>query len=237
MHLVVPQLVLCFAAFCDIGRGQTGRWEKVSRTVKKWASNVPNVVEQLQPSLKGYALSTKSAATYRRKENSSEAKSRILFNDYLGVTWSFSPQTASWAVLSETNVFQHLRGNTITTLCGTKVAVFGGYQEAYPGLQSQLLALKHASLTLLKGKNEQWELFLSKESPLARFGHKAFAHHSKESTCECKESLFVYGGRSLQADYGGESLYSLLLSNPGALLDDFWEFRCVDNKRKNYRWI
>ena len=242
MHLVVLQLFLCFAAFCDIGRGQTGQyWEKVPpRKVKNWASNVPNIVERFQPSFNGYAFPTESAATYRRKEYSSQAKTRILFVDYLGAMWSFSPQTASWARLSSITVFERLRGNTITTLCGTKVAVFGGYQESVPGSFSQLLAAKYASLTLFIGENEdaaEEQFFLSKESPLARFGHIAFAHHSNESTCECKESLFVYGGRSLQADYGEESIYTVYISDPGDLLHDFWEFRCVDEKSNNYKWI
>ena len=119
----------------------------------------------------------------------------------------------------------------------------------YPGLTSPLVSTRPVSLTLFKGgENEDWQYIPFKEGPLARFDHNAFAHHSKESTCKCKESLFVYCGRGLHAYYigngsnpseaGGPQL-SIQLSKAGPYLNDFWEFRCVDDRSENYlyKWI
>ena len=224
MHLVVLQLVLYFAAFCDTGIIQ---WFQAQRQVAEWAPNSPNVVEQLRPFEKGYALPTESAATYRRKGNSSHAKTRILFVDYLSVTWSFSPRTASWTTITTTpsaeDALSRLRKKTITNLCGTKVVAFGGYQEESDASDPQNVLSNKAKTALFNGETEEWQFFLHEESPPNRYGHKALAHHSKQSTCECKESLFVYGGH--------DTPYNK------TFLEDFWEFRCIDERSMNYTWI
>ena len=164
MHLIVLQLVLYFAGFCDTGIIQ---WFQAQRQVAEWAPNSPNVVEQLRPFEKGYALPTESAATYRRKGNSSHAKTRILFVDYLGVTWSFSPRTASWATITTTpsaeDALSRLRKKTITNLCGTKVVAFGGYQEESDASDPQNVLSNKTKTALFNGETEEWQFFVTKK--------------------------------------------------------------------------
>ena len=218
MHHVALQCVLYFAAFCYIGRSMTGSWQTVLHDDENWGKSSPDGVERLLR-----AIPTERAATYRRKAEPAHAKTRILFIDYTGVTWSFSPRTATWTPLSTTKTFKNLRKNTITSLCGTKVVAYGGYDNPRQRFSD-------ARISLFDGESEEWAVLNIKHGPSSRFDHKAFAHPRKESTCKCKESLFVYGGYS--TNYELDSKYS---SSP--IFDDFWELRCVDDRNMKYTWI
>ena len=217
MHRVALQLAIYFAALCDVGEGQittTGQWEKVVKEDSDWGRNLPLVLSS--------GSQTPRAATYRRKANPSEAKTRILFVDYQGVTWTYSQETASWTALSTVNKFSHLRGSSITSLCETRVLVFGGYKEV--NSNGTVVKSWNTNLWLFDGESEEWTVVKSANTaPSARHGHRTFTQNRKESTkCQCKMSMFLYGGLSDES---------------GNQLNDFWELQCVDDKSMKYQWI
>ena len=225
MHLVVLRLAIYCVALCNIGEGKssTGHWEHVVKESWDWEQNSPLSAHEFTYSKWGYAIPTERAVTYRRKANPSRAPTRILFVDYAGVTWTYSQETASWTALSTNNHFYHLHGNSITSLCETRAAVFGGYQQVFRN--GQLTRSRHNDnrLWLFNGENEEWTVLQSlTKGPEARYGHKTFTQYKNKSTCQCKESMFVYGGVSPSSKVP---------------LEDIWELRCVDDRSMKYQWI
>ena len=220
MHLGVRRLTIYIAALSAIREAicsNTGHWHKVLEEDSHWRQN--------SPSCRGDIFSAQRSVTYRRKANPSQAQTRILFVDYQGVTWTYSQETTSWTTLSTVNELTRLKGNSITSLCETTVVAFGGYQEV---VDSDINVTKsfneNARLLIFSGESEEWTFLQNpRNGPQARFSHKAFTQYKKESRCQCKESMFVYGGFSVKSS--------------GTYLDDFWELRCVDEQSMKYRWI
>ena len=225
MHLIVLGLALYFTILRKIGEGKssTGLWKHVLQEGSDWERNSPLSVHNYGKRVQGYAIPAERAMTYRRKANPSEATQRLLFVDYVGVTWTFSLGTNSWTALSTNEHFTHLRGNSITNLCEMRIVAFGGYHEVYSDGHITKSLHDDSRLWLFNGDKEVWSVLQNlPEGPQARHDHKAFTQYNKESTCQCKESLFVYGGLS-----GTSQIY----------LNDFWELRCVDDQRMKYKWI
>ena len=225
MHFVVLQMALYYAALCNIGEGKssTGHWEHVLQENADWEQNLPLAVHQFKHFLRGYSIPTQRAVTYRRKANPSRAPTRILFVDYAGVTWTYSQETASWTALSTNSHFFHLHGNSITSLCETGAVVFGGYQQVFKN--GRLTRSRHNDnrLWLFNGESEEWTVLQNlTKGPQARYGHKTFTQYRNKSTCQCKESMFVYGGMSPSSNVH---------------LEDIWELRCVDDRSMKYQWI
>ena len=107
-------------------------WQTIFSENSQWSPNWPRtrVVYETGQNLLGFPLHT---TTYRRNPTSSQAKTRILFVDFDGYTWIYSPKTASWTRLSREDGhidsirhFSQLLANSITTLCGTRVIAFAG---------------------------------------------------------------------------------------------------------------
>ena len=225
MHLVLLRLALYYAALCNIGEGKssTGHWENVIQESWGWKQNSPLSSHEFTSSQWGYAIPTERAVTYRRKANPSLAQTRILFVDYVGVTWTYSQEMASWAALSTRSHFYHLHGNSITSLCETRAVVFGGYQQVFRNGQLTRSWRNDNRLWLFNGENEEWTVLQNlTKGPQARYGHKTFTQYKNKSTCQCKESMFVYGGVSPSSEVP---------------LEDIWELRCVDDRSMKYQWI
>ena len=78
---------------------------------------------------------------------------------------------------------------------------------------------------LFSGASEKWTaLTITTEVPRARFGHEAISHYRTESSCQCKESVIVFGGKDAYK----------------SLLHDMWELQCVDDRNEasaKYRWV
>ena len=159
---------------------------------------------------------------------SSQTKNRVLFVDFDGFTWIFSRRTASWTRLSTSGIgddevtikhFSKLVANSITSLCGTRVIAFAGARSAYNGVEAS------NETWLFSGASEKWTaLTITTEVPRARFGHEAISHYRTESSCQCKESLIVFGGKDAYKK----------------LLHDMWELQCVDDRNEasaKYRWV
>ena len=224
MHLVVLQMALYYAALCNIGEGKssTGHWENVVQENANWEQNLPLAAHQFKHFIRGYSIPTERAVTYRRKANPSLAQTRILFVDYVGVTWTYSQETASWAALPTRSHFYHLHGNSITSLCETRAVAFGGYQQVFRNGQMTKSWRNDNRLWLFNGENEEWTVLQNlTNGPQARHGHKTFTQYKNKSTCQCKESMFVYGG----------------VSPSKVRLEDIWELRCVDDRSMKYQWI
>ena len=229
MHSSVPPFVLCLLAIFgakEIG-GQTPNddWQTIFSENSQWSPNWPRtrVVYETGQSVLGFPRRT---TTYRRNPTSSQAKTRILFVDFDGYTWIYSPKTASWTRLSREDGhidsirhFSQLLANSITTLCGTRVIAFAGARGEY--------GLGEASneTWLFNGASEKWTaLKFTTAVPTARFGHEAFSHYRAESTCQCKESVIVFGGNDVNNE----------------IVRDFWELQCVDDRNETnmkYRWV
>ena len=117
--------------------------------------------------------------------------------------------------------FIYLRGNSITSLCETRVLIFGGYKKTKTN--GHFKKSWNKKLWLFDGESEEWTTAKNvKNAPTARHHHRAFTQLRKESKCKCKMSMFVYGG--LSESYNKQ-------------LDDFWELQCVDDQRMKYQWI
>ena len=225
MNLTAGRFAFFFVALCNIGEGKssTGHWKHVIQEGSDWGRSSPIAVHTFAHFTRGYAIPTQRAITYQRKANPSTAQTRILFVDYVGVTWSFSLGTTSWTAVSTNRHFAHLHGNSITSLCETRIVVFGGYNEVYSNGHIKESQQKDPRLWLFNGENEVWTVLQNlPEGPQTRHSHKAFTQYKTESACQCKESLFVYGGIS-----GSSQIY----------LEDFWELRCLDDRKMKYEWI
>ncbi|XP_065841485.1 uncharacterized protein [Oscarella lobularis] len=222
MHSLVYPLVLWSAVFCGI-RGETtnsDQWQTTFGKFSPWNLNQPQA-KFLYTNLYDNTL-PRHTSTYKRNATSSQAKTRLLFVDLHGVSWSYCPRTASWTRLpgDERSLkhFDQLYGNSFTSLCETRIIAFAGTRVREWGGSYEAW--------LFNGPNEEWtHLTFTTEVPPARLGHKAFAHSGNDSTCQCKESLFIYGGTSPETR---------------DLLQDFWKLQCVDDRNEQnmkYRWV
>ena len=234
MHIlssVVLQLVLCLTAFCRIAHGSEsvkGKWNDISNITESnyWKLNVPLWKNQYD---NNELARSSIAATYCRSMTSKRAKARVLFIDQYFFAWVYSPRTASWTKLPEKRN-QRIQmslslpksstivrsPNRAVTLCDSRVVLFSGFSVERNGH----IVLSN-DLWIFDGIVEEWSSVRTlARAPEVRDGKVAFAFRRNESTCRCKDSLFVYGGSDD--------------------LDDLWELRCVDDKNETdmkYDWI
>ena len=222
LRLVYP-LMLWSAFFCGVfgETTESHQWKTTFGKCSRWNINQPET-KFIYHGLYENAL-PRHTSTYKRNATWSHAKTRLLFVDLHGVSWIFCPRTGSWTRLlgderkASITHFCQLYGNSFTSLCETRVVAFAGAREKEEASNEAWL---------FNGPSEEWtHLTFTTDVPPARLGHKAFAHNRNESTCQCKESLFIYGGTS---------------STPRHLLQDFWELQCVDDSNQEnmkYRWV
>ena len=216
MHLVVLRLALFFTTLFRTSDGKNIPANDVA--LKEDLDLTPNWPEGIHQYYQGHANPTERAFTYRRKAEPSQAKSRLLFVDYAGMTWTYSPRTASWTTLSQIAEFDRLSGNSITSLCETRAVAFGGSRHISDSIET---TFHTTTLMIFDGESEEWVRQNLENGPQGRDYHKAFTRYEEKSPCQCKESLYIYGGTSL-----------FYTENT-----DFWELRCVDDKSLQYEWI
>ena len=222
-------IVLClFAGFGAeeiCGEASNDNWQTIFSEASLWNENwlQTRVVYDIEQDPFGIA---RRASTYQRNPRSSQTKNRVLFVDFDGFTWIFSPRTASWTRLSTSGIgddevkhFSKLVANSITSLCGTRVIAFAGVRSDYNDAEASY------ETWLFSGASEKWTaLTITTEVPRARFGHEAISHCRTESSCQCKESVIVFGGKDVYKK----------------LLHDIWELQCVDDRNEasaKYRWV
>ena len=223
MHSFVPPFFLCLIAIFGVGEIQgkplNDNWLTIFSEASQWNTNWPRarVLYDTREGVFGFAH---RASTYRRNPQSSQT--RILFVDFDGFTWIYSPKTASRTRLSASDIrddehssfmknFSQLLENSIPSLCGTRIIAFAGTRNAFRERKAS------NETWLFNGASERWTaLTFTSEVPPARFGHVAFSYYRNESPCQCKESVIVFGGK----DANNEVLY------------DFWELQCVDDRNE-----
>ena len=230
---ILLQVVLCSTAFCSIAEcseSVKGSWKDIANISEDnyWSRNAPlwkkGFDEMGPPSI---------VATYRRSMTSKRAKLRVLFIDRVDDTWVYSPRTASWTKLLEKQIQmektvlsrpQHyFRMQPIAipakSLCDSRVVLFNGFSVN----RNNYLVLSNEAW-IFNGVVEKWIFVrMLARVPEGLHGQAAFTFHRNESTCRCKDSMFVYATSKLTGD-----------------LDDIWEFRCVDDKNETnmtYEWI
>ena len=232
-------LLLWVTTFCYlIVKGSSsshaiGKWKEIANLSEDngWYRNWP--VWAPSRLHKQNFRSVVNIALYRRNATSPEtAKSRLLFIDLGGFTWTYSPRTRTWTkLLTSTGnersaaeaSFAFLFRNTITTLCECRIVVVGGSRLALDGT----LTSTNESW-LFDGESETWshlptatQFFLGDEER-----HATFVYRQEESTCHCKDSLFVYAAKDDGVDLISERV--------------LWELRCIDDrdaKNIKYEWI
>ena len=131
--------------------------------------------------------------------------------------WMYCTNINSWTRLPLTAHHPSARSqHTMTTLCNTKVILFGGFSEAI-----------YNDTWLFDGVTETWHqqnvTVLTEETFVTpRRSHTAVTVQQPLSNCTCQESMLVYGG-----------------VNDGQCLGDLWEMRCLRDSHGNERfyWI
>ena len=220
LSFLLQLTLLSTRILCGEGKGKESgfvRRRTVLRRADEWSRNRP-----VRSSQTAYAECDQCFITYRRNPTSTEAKTRILYIHSDGLTWIYSPRTASWSLSDVQSIesFKQLKGQSIISLCETRLVLFGG---SY--LQYSKIGIRPVNDTwIFDGETEKW-IHLQTLGPLprARFNHCAFSFYQTNSLCSCKDSLMIFGGIA-----------------PRDRLSDMWELRCVEDIDKNnlkYRWI
>ena len=189
------------------------KWLKMS----EWSSNRPSLRENF------------AMAAYRRSQNAASnssnfytSRTRLLFqggeisHGSFSDSWIYSPGINSWALVTPPSDLGLRSGHSLTTLCETRVILFGGNRSL------------EQNVWLFDGTREEWLLLSFSPllpSPAGLTKHSASAVWREESPCQCKESLFIYGGRN-----NNTNVYET---------DNLWEMYCVhdtDENNMTYRW-
>ena len=177
-------------------------------------------------------------ASYRRNTTSPETtKVRLLFLDRGGFTWTYSPRTTSWTKLSTSTGSERsaveaslarVYGSTIETLCESRIVVAGGTYYTRSATQ-----FSTNEAWLFNGEIETWSLLPAATQFFlgARNHYTAFSYRQEESSCRCRDSLFVYAATDEVASYN---------VNYNASARALWELRCIDDRNAEnmtYEWI
>ena len=142
-----------------------------------------------------------------------------------GDTWLYYPSINSWFApeydIHPSNRVDH----TMTTLCDTKVILFGGVDTNNTVMNDTWL---------FNGVTETWKELQPSVRSIGitpRHFHSAVALYQPDSHCKCNRSLIVYGGRR---NATGDLKYAQV-----ADYRQLWELRCVDDSdnRDVYEWI
>lgn len=132
-------------------------------------------------------------------------------------TWLYCTYINSWNLLPLSAQHPSARSNhTMTTLCDTKVILFGGYFETL-----------YNDTWLFDGVSETWHqqnvsVLTEGAFVTPRRLHTAVTIRQPLSNCTCQESMLLYGG-----------------IHEGLCLGDLWEMRCLRDSNGNERfyWI
>ncbi|XP_065841326.1 uncharacterized protein [Oscarella lobularis] len=206
--------------YMDFSKASRGEWISDSAPRAVWSlSKNPSYV---------------NTASYHRNATSPETtKARLLFVDEGGITWTYSPRTYSWTRLSTSTGSEHssaeaslarLSANTITALCESRLVFAGRSYSSFNDTTPM-----ENEVWLFNGETETWSpLPTPSQFYLNRLAyHTAFAYRQEESTCHCKDSLFIYATTRNNANY---------ILEKRAL----WELRCIEDrlaKNMTYEWI
>ena len=140
----------------------------------------------------------------------------------LNRTWVYHTAINSWIRLRLTTQPAIRMFHTMSTLCSTRVILFGGVDIEY--------ASEFNDTWLFDGVTESWKeldvRLWTEEFVLPRSGHMAVVIRQMLSNCSCQESILIYGG-----------LYDTF--SKGTCLNDLWEMRCIAdvNGTERFYWI
>ena len=107
MRFSVPPLLLFLFAIFSVkttcGKIPNDDWQTIFSEASQWNQNWPQtrVVFDIRQDSFGFSH---RASIYRRNPNSSQTKNRVLFVDFNGFMWIYSPKTASWTRLSTSDI-------------------------------------------------------------------------------------------------------------------------------------
>ena len=139
-------------------------------------------------------------------------------------TWIYTAATNSWRSIWENKkkLPHATSGHTMVTLCRSTVFLFGG------ATCEDVTPLFFNDTWSFSNKNESWHhLELETVDIAPRSYHAAVPVYQRESNCNCRESMLVFGGSKIfdvsQAYFENQTLFN-----------DLWELRCESNR---YRWI
>ena len=139
-------------------------------------------------------------------------------------TWVYTPLLNSWYRLPLSSSEQPVdrTGHTMVSLCKTTVVLFGGFQDRE--------SYAFNDTWLFNGIREEWkklEVKMEGEDVKARAFHTGVVLQQERSSCQCKESLFVFGGLEEQGN-----------NTDAKQVNDLLELRCQkeEDGERTYAW-
>ena len=139
-------------------------------------------------------------------------------------TWVYTPFVNSWYRLPLSSSEQPVDriGHIMVSLCKTTVVLFGGFQDRE--------SYTFNDIWIFDGIREEWKKLKVKmegEDVKARAFHTGVVLQQERSSCQCKESLFVFGGLE---EYGNNRKMKEM--------NDLLELRCQkeEDGERTYTW-
>ena len=206
-------------------KGSTAEWEEFEASqwhaFDSWSQN--------SPAARQYA-----EATSILSNSSRESKEMMLLyggktSDSDNRTWIYDFQSNSWEAISRVSGPPAIVHHTLVTLCQRQVLLFGG--STSPGNKQCSNETWIFDMT-----RKEWRLVETVIHPLSRNSyvrprcrHTATTVRFENSSCMCKEAMFIYSGLPTSANTWSSNVYRGL--------GDSWLLTCTDDSSQLYEWI
>eukprot|EP00118_Oscarella_pearsei_P002115 m.9577 g.9577 ORF g.9577 m.9577 type:complete len:1224 (+) comp21448_c0_seq1:590-4261(+) len=184
--------------------GLSSRNEWQSFTMWPFTGNIPSIDAKEPGDIVASALTLPS-------EKGQQVLFYATYNFSSSVTWIYQMNVNSFFMAYATAQPRPVQGSTLVNLCGLYGILFGGNVTRDEST---------AEVWLFDGRNLTWRQIHPNGKGIApRSGHIAVVVRQPNSSCQCKESMLVYGGYS-----------------SGHAFSDLWELRCIEDGA-HYEWI
>ena len=214
----------------DLHRGSTAQWKAVGankwQSFDSWNPNTP-------------AGRRHAAATAILNDNINGKPNREMMLMYGGMgsvsdetTWIYDLHSNSWESTRRLSGPPGIVHHTLVTLCQRRVLLFGGYTFTDTTGNKQC----NNETWMFDVTRKEWRLvetvihYQSRNSYVTpRCRHTATVVRSENSSCICKESMFIYSGLP-----NGDDTWS---SNMYKGIGDSWLLTCKNDSSRLYEWV
>ena len=210
-------------------KGSTTEWIKVGanqwHSFDSWGQN--------SPAGRQYSAAT---AVLSNNINRKSREMMLLYggktSDSDNRTWIYDIKSNSWEAIRRVSGPPAIVHHTLVTLCQRQVLLFGGFtSSASPGNKQC-----SNETWMFDTAEKEWRLLETVIHPQSRNSsvtprcrHTATIVRFENSSCTCKEAMFVYSGLPNSDDTWSSNMYRGL--------GDSWLLTCKDDRFQLYEWV